>query len=263
MKKISASFLLACWIVSFTANSQTNHLDLKVMSYNIKHGEGMDGIIDLSRSAVIIKAQAPDLCALQEIDESCTRTAKVHQTAFLADYTSMTGIFGKFMDFQGGEYGLASLSAKPLESTKVLRLPDGSNEPRSSVILQVKIAEGRIIAFANVHFDYVQDSPFRMEQAKTLVKYLDELHMASIITGDFNCTPDSPTMKFFEEQGFVFVQKGEDSQSFQDGEKLEIDHVIFRDSDRIKFTAKSIFLLNEPVVSDHRPLVAILGVAFD
>jgi endonuclease/exonuclease/phosphatase family metal-dependent hydrolase len=263
MKKIAALFLLACWIVSFTANSQTKHLDLKIMSYNIKHGEGMDGKVDLSRSAAIIKAQAPALCAVQEVDESCTRSAKVPQTAFLADYTSMTGTFGKFMDFQGGEYGLASLSAKPLVGSKVLRLPDGSNEPRSSVILEVKIAENCVIAFANVHFDYVQDSPFRLEQAKTLVKYLDELHLATIITGDFNCTPDSPTMRFFKEQGFVFVQKGQDSLSFQDGNKVEIDHVIFRNSEKIKFNPKSITLLNEPIVSDHRPLVAVLGVSFE
>jgi endonuclease/exonuclease/phosphatase family metal-dependent hydrolase len=41
-----------------------NHI-LRVMSYNIHHGEGMDGVPDLSRYAEIIAAQKPDYVDLQ------------------------------------------------------------------------------------------------------------------------------------------------------------------------------------------------------
>ena len=41
------------------------------MSYNIRHGNGLDNIQDLSRSAKIIESEAPDLCGLQEIDNYC------------------------------------------------------------------------------------------------------------------------------------------------------------------------------------------------
>ncbi len=111
------------------------------MSYNIRHGKGLDTILDLSRAAALIKSQAPDLCGLQEVDQYCLRSESVNQTEYLAKETNMEGTFGKFMDYQNGEYGLATLSAKPLISTKVLQLPDGKHEPRSSIIQEVALSK--------------------------------------------------------------------------------------------------------------------------
>ena len=235
------------------------------MSYNIRHGVGMDTIYDLSRSANIIATQAPDLCGLQEIDNFCLRSDSIGQTGYLAQKTSMNGVFGKFMDFQGGEYGMATLSSKPFKSTKVLQLPNAKYEPRVSIVHEVAIAKDCDIVFANVHFDWISEkegSFIRLSQARALMKYIDSINKATIITGDFNCTPDSPTMQYFAEQGFIFVQKGEDNLSFQDETKAEIDHVIYRNSGSVKFKKKGVQLLKEPIVSDHRPLIVELEVIF-
>ena len=83
------------------------------MSYNIRHGIGNDTILDLSRSAKIITSYSPDLCALQEVDNFCLRSDSIGQTDYFARKTLMTGTFGKFMNLQGGAYGMATLSAKP------------------------------------------------------------------------------------------------------------------------------------------------------
>lgn len=252
-------------LIAFYSCRQEQSINLKIMTYNIHHGEGMDGVLDLSRSAKIIASQAPDLCGLQEVDNYCTRTNKVGQIEFLAQKTSMTGTFGKFMNFQTGEYGMATLTAKPLISTKILQLPDGKYEPRSSIIHEVQLEENCILSFANVHFDWISEkegSINRLKQAKVLVKYLDELNNATIVTGDFNCKPDSPTMKYFAAQGFVFLQKGDNNLSFQGEHKSEIDHVIFRNEGKVKFKKKSSQLLEEPVVSDHRPLITELEVIY-
>ena len=235
------------------------------MSYNIRHGEGIDGVLDLSRAAAIINVQAPDICGLQEIDHYCSRTDSIGQTDFLAQQTSMQGTFGKFMDYQGGEYGMATLSAKPLISPKVLQLPDGIDEPRSSIIHEVQIAEDCSIVFANVHFDWIngaEGDASRLNQAKALVEYVDTMDKAVIITGDFNCTPDSPTMHYFYDNGFEFATKGEDNLSFQGDNKGEIDHVIYRSTASQKIGVRSIKLLDEPIVSDHRPLIAELEVIY-
>lgn len=239
---------------------------LKIMSYNIRHGEGIDTILDVSRSAKIIKSQAPDLCGLQEVDNFCMRSDSVGQTAYLGRKTSMTGTFGKFMNLEGGEYGMATLSAKPLISTKVLQLPKGKYEPRSSIVHEVQIFEDYNIIFANVHFEWIsgkEGSTNRLNQAKALLEYINELNKATIITGDFNCTPDSPTMQYFAKQGFVFVQKGQDNLSFQGETKAEIDHVIYRNANNIKFEKKSVQLLKEPIASDHRPLIVELKVVIN
>lgn len=257
--KIATAILICLILVGLFSCKEQQSTSLKVMSYNIRHGKGLDDILDLSRSGKIIKSQSPDICALQEVDHFCVRSGGIDQTEYLAQETAMQGTFGKFMDYQGGEYGMATLSSKPVISTKVLQLPDGKFEPRTSIVHEIQVAKGCTIVFANVHFDWV-DGPEgivnRLNQAQALVSYINALDRAAIIIGDFNCTPDSPTMQYFAEQGFIFVDKGDDNLSFQGNTKADIDHVIYRNSDDVKFKKKSILLLNEPVVSDHRPLVA-------
>lgn len=238
---------------------------LKLLSYNIHHGEGQDKVLDLTRFEKIITSLSPDICGLQEVDKFCTRSNNVDQIEHLAQKTGMTGTFGKFMDYGGGEYGMATLVAKPIISTKVVPLPDGKYEPRTSIVHEIQLAEGCTIAYANVHFEWIEGSEGdanRMSQAKALVKYIDGLNRATIIMGDFNCTPDSPTMRYFKAQGFVFVPKGEDNLSFQGNSKSEIDHVVYRNSATVKFEKKSIQLIEEPNASDHRPLVAELKVVY-
>ena len=235
------------------------------MSYNIRHGMGLDTILDISRAAKIIKDISPDLCGLQEIDKYCSRTDSLDQSQFLAAYTSMKGTFGQFMDYDGGQYGMATLSSLPIESTTILSLPDAKYEPRSSIIHEVKLAEGVNIAFANVHFEWIsgdEGNNNRLLQAEKLVEFLDSLSLPTIISGDFNCTPDSPTMHYFEKVGFTFVDKGEDNITFQVGNTVEIDHLIFRNSPDVRFEVQFIDVLSQPIVSDHRPLVVELKVIY-
>lgn len=264
MKKL---LIISCVIVLVSCSIKPEQsTNLKIMSYNIRHGEGLDTILDVSRSLSIIDLYKPDLCGLQEVDNFCLRSDSIGQTAYFAEKTLMTGTFGKFMNFEGGEYGMATLSAKPIISTKVLQLPMGKFEPRSSIVHEVQIIEGYNIIFANVHFDWISEkegSANRLNQAKVLINYINKLNKAAIITGDFNCTPNSPTMQYFTKQGFVFVEKGQDNLSFQGANKSEIDHLIYRDLGNIKFEKKSVLLLKEPIVSDHRPLVVELKVIID
>lgn len=243
---------------------QVDQRSLNIMSYNIRHGFGLDSIQDLSRAAAVINSYSPDLCAIQEIDQACRRTDRINQTSYLAEKTRLAGTFGKFMDYDGGAYGMANLVKLPVAFSRCLPLPDGIQEPRSSLVQQIRVTEEQQILFANVHFDWVSGEAgerSRLQQAKALVAYLNSSQKAVIITGDFNCTPQSPTMKYFEEQGFVFVAKGGDRLSFQGPEKAEIDHLIYRNSEEIMFSVIQVKLLDEPLVSDHRPLITELEVS--
>ena len=57
------------------APSQT----LRVMTYNIHVGVGMDKKLDLPRVAGVINAQQPDLVGLQEVDRGVTRTQRIDE----------------------------------------------------------------------------------------------------------------------------------------------------------------------------------------
>ena len=91
MKK-KAIILICLSIFSFYACKQEQIVNIKIMSYNIRHGEGMDTILDLSRSAKIIESQAPDLCGLQEVDNFCLRSDSIGQTGYFAQKMLMKGI---------------------------------------------------------------------------------------------------------------------------------------------------------------------------
>ena len=52
---------------------------LRVLTYNIHHGEGTDGVFDLERLAKVINDLAPDIVALQEVDKGTDRASGVMQ----------------------------------------------------------------------------------------------------------------------------------------------------------------------------------------
>jgi hypothetical protein len=56
---------------------------LRVMTYNIHVGVGMDKKLDLPRIAGVINAQHPDLVGLQEVDRGVTRTQGIDEIAEL------------------------------------------------------------------------------------------------------------------------------------------------------------------------------------
>ena len=62
---------------------------LRVLTYNIHHGEGTDGKFDYERLARVINGLKPDVAALQEVDRNTRRANGVDQAALLAKLTGM------------------------------------------------------------------------------------------------------------------------------------------------------------------------------
>ena len=63
MRKVELIYIiLLIGMFSIFGCKHKETINLKVMSYNIRHGEGMDTVLDLSRAATIIKLIEPDLC---------------------------------------------------------------------------------------------------------------------------------------------------------------------------------------------------------
>jgi endonuclease/exonuclease/phosphatase family metal-dependent hydrolase len=52
---------------------------VRVLSYNVRHGEGMDLVVDLERTAAVIRTLDPHVVLLQEIDSAAGRTGGVDQ----------------------------------------------------------------------------------------------------------------------------------------------------------------------------------------
>ena len=159
--------------------------------------QGMDDVLDLGRIAALIEALDPDLVALQEIDSVTTRTGGVDQAAELGRLTGLAHLFGSFMPYQGGAYGMALLSRWPIDASRNLRLPDG-DEPRTALGASVVSPRtGQSVRFVGIHFYRTEDE--RLAQATRLEAYLESDTIPTILAGDFNSTPGSGVMNLLRE----------------------------------------------------------------
>jgi endonuclease/exonuclease/phosphatase family metal-dependent hydrolase len=164
----------------------------RAMSYNIHHGAGTDGVLDLSRIAAVIKAQSPDLVGLQEVDRFTLRSGLVNQAAELGRLTGMYSYFGKNINYDVGEYGLAVLSKYPFKSTKhvLYQQENTSLERRGVNVVQVEIDGAEIVLF-NTHLDHTASDAERLYQISQLKAVAAPYTAESVLLcGDFNFRPE-------------------------------------------------------------------------
>lgn len=223
---------------------------LRVVSWNLHHGEGSDGKQDLARIAAVIQSQEPDVVILQEVDNKCQRSGQVDQAAELARLTQLQYVFGKAMDYDGGEYGQAILSRFPLTDLKVHRLP-GDGEPRIAISAQTESHLGAI-TIAGVHLDY-GDPARQLAQAQVAsAALLGVSNLPLVLAGDFNATADSKTLAVFSQAPWVVVPKSGPAATEPAAKpEKEIDFTVVRGLRAVKPTV----VVAEAVASDHRPIL--------
>ncbi len=232
---------------------------LRVVSYNIKHGRGNDNVVNLDRTAGVLRALQPDIVGLQEVDDLATRSGGVPQAERLGQALGMHHAFGRFMDFQGGAYGMAILSRHPMVRTESVRLPDG-NEPRVALAVEVQLPGDRRLTIVNVHFDWVGDDGFRFAQATALTTHLDALKTPYVLLGDFNDEPASRTLALFKSRAAEARKPETDHFTFSSTEPTkEIDFIFTAPA--AAWRAREVRVITEPLASDHRPVLAVLEFA--
>lgn len=176
MKRI---LYLSALLVGLSANACAQPpVSVKIMSYNIRNGNGIDGTQDLERVAGLIVRVAPDVVALQETDSVTTRMNKRNIPSELEHMTGMHATFCRAIDFQGGGYGIGLLSrAKPLHSRRI-PLP-GREEAR--VLLIAEFTDYFVCA---THLSLTpEDQSASLEIIRTAT---DTCRKPVLLAGDFN-----------------------------------------------------------------------------
>ncbi len=224
---------------------------LRILAYNIKHGLGMDGAIDLQRIARVINDLQPDVVTLQEVDSAVERTSGVDQTTLLGELTGMRSVFGTFFDYQGGRYGMALLSKYPFISYTNHLLPKGV-EHRAALAGRIRVGEGGPeVVVVGIHLVWTGDE--RYSQAARLIEIFKDERAPVILAGDFNSTPDSDVMALLRGAWHI-PDKGDDHFTFpSDAPDREIDYIVYRPRDRFDIVEHRV--IDEPMASDHRPLL--------
>ena len=244
----AAALLLA---VGFGPTVTATEAMLRVLSYNIHHGCGSDGLVDLPRIAAVIRGAEADLVLLQEVDDRTERTDRVDQTAELARLTSLHGEFGRQIDYQGGRYGQAILSRTRLQKPRVHVLPgDPDRETRIAFSARTEIA-GRWIVIVGTHLHH-RDPVERLKQAQTLAT-LDLGAGPMILGGDLNAIPESEPLAAI--LATWRSTTGEPLPTFPAADPTrQIDFIFYRPAGVLE--AGPVRVLEEPVPSDHRPILA-------
>ncbi|WP_257666634.1 endonuclease/exonuclease/phosphatase family protein [Parapedobacter tibetensis] len=228
---------------------------LKVLCYNLRFGE----LASLEELAGFIKAQDPDVVALQEVD--CRtyrgRTPEQHGKDFITELGFRTGMltaFGKTIPYAGGYYGIGILSKYPLASVERIYLPktaDGK-EQRAVLVADIEYREGRYFTFASTHLDYVNNQ-VRQAQVEKLNEVLTSRAHPVILCGDFNARPH------YEEIAHGMASwRPLDNTEFTvpaNNPLYKIDYIFGYPKERWK----SIEAVTYPVqLSDHLPLGALV-----
>lgn len=229
-------------------------LALKVMTYNIHHAAGMDGVIDISRIADVIVSADPDLVSLQEVDRFVERTARADQARQLEELTGMYMAFGFAINYQGGDFGNVILSKYPLTNITMHPLPGDPGEDRT--LMEATIAlpgYSTPITFLATHLD-----TFTKPRTESIPLILDVLPATNdhlyILAGDLNDGPGTPVMDSLAQRFtnaapahlFTFPSSNPDRQ---------IDHILFTATEGWSVILAEV--IDEPVASDHAPLVAV------
>ena len=254
MKKML--LLTAVCFTGMTLFAQTQKL--KVLTYNIHHGENMKQVLDLQGIANVILATNPDLVALQEVDSSTSRTSQSDQLKELASITGMYTYFVKAMDFDGGGYGTGILSRYPIDNSITLPLPSAKgNEPRAAGIVTIKLPGDSTLRFVTTHLDAGKQATDRIAQANALAEYFRETATPVIMAGDFNALPASKEVTVLK-QVFTDATSQLGPTFPADSPKVKLDYIMVFPKHRWTITGARI--IEETVASDHRPVLCELEI---
>jgi len=250
------ALVLSCGASSRTPASKT----LRVMTYNIHVGVGMDKKLDLQRIAGVINREQPDLVGLQEVDRGVKRTEGKDEMAELAAMTRMNFAFAPNLDYQGGKYGVAILSRLPIKSILHLMF-ENKREAERRGMLKVEVdVHGTTVHFVTTHLDY-QFEDGRLFEAEQLLENLERVAGPLIVVADLNDTPTGSAYKLmrtlFDDAWITSRAKGDGFSYPADKPVKRIDHVFYRTGAGVR--AKKAWV-PETLASDHVPVVATIEI---
>lgn len=245
-KYLLTLIMLTVFLGAFHANAGSY---IRLMSYNIRNATGIDEKRDIKRTAHIIDSVNPDVVAVQEIDSVTGRSRGANILAEIAGHTAMHHIFAPAINYDGGKYGIGILSKeKPLRH-QIIALP-GREESRALLLVEFEK-----YIFACTHLSLTEED--RMASLKIINGIAASSNKPFFIAGDMNSHPDEPFIKAFVKDFTILSDTT--AFSFPADKPVELLDYIAVDSRFVgDVIVKSKSIVNQPVASDHRPVVVNL-----
>lgn len=178
----------------------------RIATFNIRHGLGRDGRVDLARTARTIAALQVDAIGLQEVDVAYgPRSGHEDQASRLAELLGWEVAFGAALDLpplRPGDprrrYGVALLTPHALTGPVMHALPahpgaPARHEPRGVLHAQVTRGGGDALDLLVTHLD--NDLPrHRTAEVLGILRRAEGITGPAVLLGDLNAAPHRPEL---------------------------------------------------------------------
>lgn len=219
------------------ASADRSGRKLRIINYNIRHGAGLDGVVDLERTADVIRRSGAQIATIQEVDRHLLERSDFEdQAKRLARLLRWHVVFGPAIDWDPLEegqprrqYGNAILSRYPILDSENLQLPihgaprpapeeeetEEWSEPRSAIRALVNVRGVRVNVYST-HLqanstalrpdaDHESARQQRAEQVAAILDDIDQRGGLAILAGDLNARPDDPELASLHASALVDV----------------------------------------------------------
>ena len=227
----------------------------KILSYNVRHCRGMDGEVDVARTAAVLNRERPRFACLQEVDRGTARAKGADEAAELGRLTGMTPTFAKTIDYDGGAYGVLLLSRE--RPVAVRRVPLPGAEPR--VLLLAEFAD----CFVGCTHLSVASAREREASAQLIAGAVAEAAKAKpvFVAGDWNALPGSAavgalsrSLRILSETGGRTFHGAPDAGPSGTTTDFCIDYIAVDAAHADAFTVVDRGVVADRTTSDHAPV---------
>ncbi len=250
-------FVILLMGVMLLASQPRKAVEIKVMSFNIRHGEGIDETSNLLGILKIIKDEKPDLVALQAVDSLVSDKNTQFQLRQLAVQTGMHYVYGVTDLSENGAQGVGILSVWPFEKTQTINLPSNpGSDPKILLCGLIKHSRGLTFRICTSRLEYASVLD-RALQAAYINRMLEESIQPVLLGMDMGAKPN-------EQPYFSFRKNWQDAghgslfQTWNEGlpgDRLDYIFVLLNNKVRVKDYK---VIKKYPKVSDHFPVVATI-----
>lgn len=220
---------------------------LRMMSYNVRNGIGLDGKRDYERIAGVIERFSPDVVAIQELDSATQRAQGVDVLRELSGKACMHGIYAPAIPYQGGKYGIGILAKEKPLNYRIIPLP-GREEKRALLM-----AEFEKYVFFCTHLSLTEAD--QLASVELIVREVGNTQKPVFIAGDFNALPGSPVMKSVLEKFSPLTNMKSMTYPANEPDQC-IDYILLYKGNDPGCALLSNRVIGEAVASDHRPVLA-------
>lgn len=221
---------------------------IRVMTYNIRGGLGMDGQRSIARIAEVVAAHSPDIVCFQELHQRTFRVGWHDQARQLQGLLGMPVVFQRNFNLIFGGEGVGIGSRFPILSVNHHFLPS-VRERRGVLHVQVQTPEFPISVFCT-HWGLKPDE--RNRQAQATADIVKNASAPVILCGDLNDRPDAASLQtLLSATSLQDTTNSREPTYPSDTRTAKIDYILCSPELRIE-TASVIASL----ASDHRPLLA-------